>query len=138
MDLHTSITPGITGTIEYLVDENSTARSLVSGTVEVLGTPALIRLMEAAAVQALEGRLPPGSTTVGAYIAVHHTAPTPVGMRVRVTATVSAVEGRRITFDLVAHDEVEPIGHGTHQRVLVDMERFTANALRKRAGQEAG
>lgn len=134
MDLQASITPGTAGTIEYIVDENATARSLVSGTVEVLGTPALIRLMEAAAVQALEGRLPPGSTTVGAYIAVHHTAPTPVGMRVRVTATVSAVEGRRITFDLVAHDEVEQIGHGTHQRVLVDMERFTANALRKRSG----
>jgi len=134
MDLLALVTPGTTGTIEYVVDKSATARSLVSGTVEVLGTPALVRLMEAAAVQALEGHLPPGSTTVGAYIAVHHIAPTPVGMRVRVTATVTAVEGRRITFELVAHDEVEQIGHGTHQRVLVDMERFTANALRKRGG----
>jgi fluoroacetyl-CoA thioesterase len=128
------IAPGLSGTIEHLVGEQSTARSMVSGTVEVLGTPELVRLMEAAAVAALEGHLPAGSTTVGTSIAVQHTAPTPIGLTVRVTATVSEVEGRRVRFEIVAHDDVEQVGHGTHERVLVDKERFMAGAIRKRGG----
>jgi len=126
-----SVVPGLSGAVEHRVDENSTARHMVSGTVEVLGTPELVRLMEAAAVTSLDGRLPPGSTTVGIYIAVHHTAPTPVGLTVRVTATVTEVQGRRVKFDIVARDDVEPIGQATHERVLVDMERFMAGAMRK-------
>ena len=125
------ICPGVSGTVEHQVDENSTARHMVSGAVEVLGTPELVRLMEAAAVTALDGRLRPAATTVGVYIAVHHTAPTPVGLTVRATATVTAVQGRRITFDIVARDDIEQIGHATHERVLVDMERFMAGATQK-------
>ncbi len=123
---------GLSATIEHLVGEQSTARSMVSGTVEVLGTPELVRLMEAAAVTALEGHLPTGFTTVGTCISVHHTAPTPIGLTVQVTATVSEVEGRRVKFEVMAHDDVEQVGHGTHERVLVDMERFMAGATRKR------
>jgi fluoroacetyl-CoA thioesterase len=128
-----SVSPGIAGTVEHRVDDRSTARSMVSGTVEVLGTPELVRLMEAAAVTALEGRLPPDSTTVGVYIAANHTAPTPVGLTVLVTATVTEVDGRRIKFDIVAHDDVEPIGNAKHERVIVNAEHFMAGAARKKA-----
>jgi predicted thioesterase len=126
-----TVVPGLTGTVEHRVDESSTALSMVSGTVPVLGTPELVRLMEAAAVNALEGQLPADTTTVGVYIAAHHTAPTLIGMTVRVTATVAEVDGRRIRFDIVAHDDVEQIGHAVHKRVAVNVERFMAGAARK-------
>jgi fluoroacetyl-CoA thioesterase len=130
-----TVAPGLVGSVEHRVDERSTALSMVSGTVPVLGTPELVRLMEAAAVTALEGRLPADSTTVGVYIAAHHTAPTPIGLTVRVTATVTEVEGRRIRFNIVAHDDVEQVGHAVHERVIVNVERFMSGAARKAAAR---
>lgn len=128
-----TVETGLAGSVEHRVDEHSTALSMVSGTVPVLGTPELVRLMEEAAVAALDGRLPAESTTVGVYIAAHHTAPTPIGLTVRVTATVAEVENRRIRFDIVAYDDVEQIGHAVHERVIVNVERFMAGAARKSA-----
>ena len=133
-----TVSPGVSGTVEHRVDERSTALSMVSGTVEVLGTPELVRLMEAASVAALDGRLPPDTTSVGIYIAAHHIAPTPIGMTVRVTATITEVDGRRIHFDIAAHDDVEQIGHAKHERVLVNLERFMAGAARKAGGETDG
>ena len=126
-----NIPTGLSATIQQRVDATSTASAMVSGTVDVLGTPELVRMMEAAAVTALADRQPPGSTTVGVAISAHHTAPTPIGLTVRVTATLAEVQGRRLKFDIVAHDDVEQIGYGTHERVLVDAERFMAGAVRK-------
>ena len=112
------------GEAERVVTEEWTAPSMGSGTVPVLATPALVALMEQAAVRALEGRLPPGQTSVGVRIDVRHLAATPPGMRVRAQATLVAAEGRRLTFQIEAWDDVEKVGEAVHERVLVDTERF--------------
>ena len=82
-----------------------TAVRLGSGTVDVLGTPALVALMEQAAVGALEGHLPAGSTSVGVSIDVRHLAATPVDMRVRAWAELTQVEGRKLGFRIEAWDK---------------------------------
>jgi fluoroacetyl-CoA thioesterase len=123
--------PGLSGTIQHRVDEKSTARQLGSGSVDVLATPELVRLVEIAAVAALSGHLPPELTSVGVAINVEHIAPTPVGLSVEVRATLTGVQGRRLKFQVVAHDDIEEIGRGTHQRVLVEVESFIARANRK-------
>jgi predicted thioesterase len=125
------LTPGLTGTVEAIVTEADTAARLGSGVVPVLGTPALAGLMEGAAVQSLAGHLPPGRTSVGGRIDVRHLAPTPVGMRVRARAELSKVEGRRLVFHVEAWDEIERIGEATHERFIVDVERFVASAQAK-------
>jgi len=125
------LTPGLTGTVEAVVTEADTAARLGSGLVPVLGTPALVGLMECAAVQSLAGRLPPGRTSVGGRIDVRHLAPTPVGMRVGARAELSKVEGRRLVFHVEAWDEIERIGEATHERFIVGVERFVASAQAK-------
>ena len=85
------LTPGLSGTLQYQVKEASTARKLGSGSVDVLATPELVRLMEAAAVAALNGHLPPDVTSVGVSLNIKHIAPTPVGCNVKVRAALTEV-----------------------------------------------
>ena len=125
--------PGLTGEIEAVVTEDDTAARWGSGLVPVLGTPTLVGLMEGAAVQALEGRLPPSQTSVGGRIDVRHLAATPVGLRVRARAELVEVDGRRLLFRVEAWDEVERIGEATHERFIVGVERFIARAKAKAA-----
>jgi fluoroacetyl-CoA thioesterase len=125
------LTPGLSATIRRQVDSASTARQLGSGAVDVLATPELIRLMEMAAVAALADHLPPGISSVGVAVDIQHLAPTPVGLSVEARATLTEVQGRRLTFQVVAHDDVEEVGQGTHERVLVEVEGFKARASRK-------
>ncbi len=112
------------GEAERMVTEEWSAPSMGSGTVPVLATPALVALMEEAAVRALEGRLPAGQTSVGVRIDVRHLAATPIGMRVRARAMLVAVEGRRLTFQIEAWDDAEKVGEAVHERVVVDVGRF--------------
>jgi predicted thioesterase len=99
--------------------------------VDVLATPEMVRLMEVAAVAALTDELPPDYTSVGTLLDITHLAPTPVGLGVQVSATLVEVQGRRLRFEVVAHDDVEEIGRGTHERVLVEAEDFVDRANRK-------
>ncbi len=122
------------GESEAVVTEGWTATAMGSGTVPVLATPALVALMEQAAVRALEGRLPPGQTSVGVRIDVRHLAATPLGMRVRARAALVAAEGRRLTFQIEAWDETEKIGEATHERVVVDVARFMERVEGKAGG----
>jgi len=124
---------GLTGKVETIVTEADTAARWGSGLVPVFGTPALVGLMEGAAVQALAGRLPPGQTSVGGRIDVRHLAPTPVGMRVRARAELLEVQGRWLVFRVEAWDEAEQIGEATHERFVIDEERFVAQAKAKAA-----
>jgi predicted thioesterase len=91
----------------------------------------MINLIEAAALTAIEHLLPTGHQSLGIHLDVRHFAATPVGLTVTATAEVTAVEGRTITFRVEARDEREPIGGGTHQRVIVNVERFAARVQRK-------
>ena len=97
----------------------------------VYSTTALVGLMEAAAVKALEGQLKAGKTTVGGRIDVQHLAATPVGMTVHARAELSAVDGRKQTFQVEAWDEVEKSGEALHERFLVDTEKFVAKIQAK-------
>jgi predicted thioesterase len=125
------LTPGLSATIQFQVKDASSARQLGSGTVDVLATPEMVRLMEVAAVAALSDHLPPGYTSVGVSLDIQHVAATPVGLGGEVRVTLTEVQGRRLKFQVVGHDDVEEIGRGTHERVLVEAESFAARANRK-------
>jgi fluoroacetyl-CoA thioesterase len=125
------LTPGLSASLQFQVKYDATARQLGSGTVDVLATPELVRLMEVAAVAALADHLPPEYTSVGVSLDMQHIAPTPVGLGGEVRATLTEVQGRRLKFAVVGHDDVEEIGRGTHERVLVEVEDFVARARRK-------
>ena len=125
------IAPGISAEIDALVFEKDTAQSYGSGLVAVYATPALVGLMEGAAVRALQGCLPEGQTTVGGRIDVRHLAATPVGMRVRARAELVKVEGRKLTFRVEAWDEVEQIGEAIHERFIIDEEKFLSRVNAK-------
>ena len=127
------IVPGLVGQSEMLVHEENTARHLGSGNVAVLATPEMIRLMEKAAVAAVDHLLPDGYCTVGVEVNVRHLAATPVGMRVRAQAELTAVEGRKLTFRVEALDEVERIGEGEHRRVIINVGRFKERVEAKRS-----
>ena len=127
------IVPGLVGEIEMVVREENTARHLGSGNVAVLATPEMIRLMEKAAVAAVDHLLPDGHRTVGVAVNVRHLTATPVGMRVRAQAELTAVEGRKLIFRVAADDEAEKIGEGEHSRVIIDLERFKARVRAKRS-----
>jgi fluoroacetyl-CoA thioesterase len=118
------ITPGSEASISLVVDEESTAVALGSGDVPVLGTPKLVALVEAAAVAALAGSLPDGSTSVGTNITLDHIAPSPVGTTVVARATVTGVDGRTVSLTVSASDESRTIARGTHTRTIVDRSRF--------------
>jgi predicted thioesterase len=125
------LTPGLTAELEMTVTAADTAYCWGSGLAPVFSTPALVGLMESAAVQALSGHLSPGQTTVGGHIDVRHLAATPVGMKVRGRAELTAVEGCKLTFKVQAWDEVELIGEATHERFVVDEARFLGRVQAK-------
>jgi fluoroacetyl-CoA thioesterase len=129
-----AIRPGLTGAAEMVVGPEHTAPRVGSGRIAVLATPVMINLIEAAALAAVEHLLPAGHQSLGIRLDVSHFAATPVGLRVTATAEVTGVEGRTITFKVEARDEVEPIGEGVHERVVVNVARFDQRVQRKLPG----
>lgn len=127
------IVPGLVGERELTVAVENTARHLGSGNVSVLATPEMVRLMEAAGVHAVDHLLPEGYRTVGIHIDVSHLAATPLGMTVRARAELLEVDGRKLTFRVEAFDEVEKIGEGIHQRMIVNLDKFKERAEAKSA-----
>lgn len=117
---------GMTFTSSVIVSLADCAVTMGSGDLEVLATPAMIALMENAAMNAVAPALQDGVTTVGAEMNTTHIKPSCVGARVQATATLTAVEGRKLTFDVEAFDDAGTIGRGTHVRYIVDKERFMA------------
>jgi fluoroacetyl-CoA thioesterase len=115
---------GLTGSSELLVGVEHTAPSIGSGLVPVLATPVMINVIEAAALAAVEHLLPAGHQSLGIHLDIRHFAATPIGMRVRATAELIAVDGRTLSFRVEARDDKEPIGDGSHQRVVVNVARF--------------
>jgi fluoroacetyl-CoA thioesterase len=126
--------PGLSGTAELRVGEEHTAPSIGSGKVRVLATPVMINLIEAAALAAIEHLLPAGYQSLGTHLDVHHVAATPVGMKVVATAVVLSVSGRTVCFKVEARDQADLIGHGTHERVVVNVAKFDARVQKKLAG----
>jgi len=126
-----AICPGLKGEVRLVVGLEHTAKHLGSGGAQVLATPQMVLLMERAGVAAVDRLLPEGYRTVGAHLDVRHLAPTPVGLEVVATAELVEVQGRRLVFHVQAHDGVELVGEGTHQRAIIDVQRFAERVAQK-------
>ncbi len=98
---------------------------------QVLATPVMILIMENAALNAIRSYLEAGESAVGTGIDIKHLAATPVGHDVRAEAEVTAVDDRLIKFNVTASDEIEVIGRGTHERIVIDLQRFNQNLVKK-------
>ena len=129
-----SVTVGLKGRAEALVTQANTAEAACSGALPVFGTPFLCALMEEAAWKSIAPHLEAGQSTVGTRLDISHDAATPVGMKVWAESEVTQVDGRRIELKVAAYDEKGPIGQGTHQRFIVQNEKFLARAAAKREG----
>ncbi|MDE2285048.1 MAG: thioesterase family protein [Hyphomicrobiales bacterium] len=128
---HSRISVGLSGQAQIVVGPEHTAPFVGSGRIAVLATPVMINVIEAAALAAVEHLLPAGHQSLGIHLDVSHVAATPVGLKVTATAEVVRVEGRTITFRVEARDDIESIGGGTHQRVVVSVVRFDERVQRK-------
>jgi fluoroacetyl-CoA thioesterase len=133
MDLPALLKPGHTGRAELLVGEQHTAPRVGSGLVHVLATPVMINLFEAAALEALDQHLPAGYQSLGTILSVRHIAATPVGMKVFASAKIIRIDGRTVYFFVEARDEKDLIGDGSHERVIVNVEKFSARVQKKLA-----
>ncbi|PKN85674.1 MAG: hypothetical protein CVU46_10210 [Chloroflexi bacterium HGW-Chloroflexi-8] len=128
-----ALEPGLVGELEIIVSEKDTAAAIGEqfGLPAVLSTPQIVNLMETAAYTAMAPYLKEGQSSVGASINIKHLAATPIGMKVRFRAEVTAVEGRRLTFKVEAWDEVEKVAEGEHGRFIIDIKRFNDNFQKK-------
>lgn len=130
--------PGITREQSFTVSHAITAAAIferlpleVPNMPAVWSTPDMIEKMEAVAAALVAPLLPAGQITVGARNEVSHLAPTPVGMSVRVVATLRAIDGRKLAFSVEAYDAKEKVGEGTHTRLIVDEAKFLGRLAQK-------
>ena len=115
---------GMKGEVTTLAEREDTALEVGSGSLLGYATPCMVALMEGAACEAIADALDENETTVGTELNIRHTAAPPVGLEVRAEATVTAVDGKAITFEVRAFDEAGEIGSGTHKRFVVNSQRF--------------
>ena len=115
---------GLTYTSTLVVSKGHVAAVMGSGDLHVFATPAMVALMENAAMLTVAPHLPEGSTTVGAMMNTSHIKPSPVDETIQATATLTGIEGRKLTFSIKAEDSKGVIGEATHVRFIVDRERF--------------
>ena len=116
---------GLMGFAEETVSEKNTAKTMGSGTLDVYATPALCCLFERAACNLLEYG---GIVSVGTKLDISHDAPTPLGAMVRAEARVTDIDGRRITFAVKAEDNKGTVAQGSHERFIVDADKFMTKA----------
>ena len=129
-----SVTVGMKGRAEAIVDEQNTAMAAGSGTLPVFATPWMCALMEKAAWTAIAPGLAEGESTVGTKLNISHLSASPLGIRVWAESEVTAVDGKRIELSVSAYDESGLIGNGTHERFIVQNDRFLAKAAKKMEG----
>ncbi|MCC7318082.1 MAG: thioesterase family protein [Bacteroidales bacterium] len=120
----TNIPIGLKGKHSEKVTKKNTALSMGSGSLEVFATPALVALMEQCCMKSLRTFLPEGYTSVGSEVNVKHIRPSALGDDIHCESEVIAVEDRKISFEVSAWDDQVLIGHGTHIRYIVDIEKF--------------
>lgn len=134
-----SLVPGVTASHDYRVDKANTVphlamdRSTFDDIPEVLATAYMVVMMEGAATKALKPHLEANEGSVGVSVHVTHLAATLPGQTVTATAEVVSVDGRKITFKVTAHDGIDKIGEGTHQRAIVPWDRFKSGIAAKAA-----
>jgi fluoroacetyl-CoA thioesterase len=134
-----AIRPGLRGEVQITVADSDTAQHLGSGAVKVLATPQMVLLIERAGVAAVDHLLPEGYRSVGTHLDIQHLAPTPIGFQVRASAELVEVNGRRLTFRAKVHEGPFHsadsggvlVGEGTHQRAIVNLQRFGERVAEK-------
>lgn len=126
---------GMTGHQELIVTEELTAKAMGSGELRVFATPAMLALMEKTAYQSVADALEEGSGSVGTMVQLSHSAASPVGMKVTCDSKLTAIDGRKLTFEIEARDECGAIGKATHERFIIYNDKFQAKADAK--GQPA-
>jgi predicted thioesterase len=126
--------PGLTGKSEMIVKEEDLVSRLGGVSVNVLSTPRLIQLLEAAAIDAIQDFIPTDQVSLGIEVKIKHLAATPLGMKVTANALLKGVDKRRLFFLVNAYDEKEKVAEGEHERVLVSKDRFLQKVEEKRAG----
>ena len=122
---------GITGKREILVTQEVTAKAMGSGELDVFATPAMIALAEETAWRSVLGELEPGQGTVGTRLEIDHLSATPMGMKVSCETELIAIDRRKLTFRVEICDEAGPVGRGTHERYIVENEKFFAKTAAK-------
>ena len=127
------VTIGMTATATTTVVTENTAKVMKSGAFDVFATPAMCALMEEAAQAAVAPALEAGQGTVGISLSITHDVPSPLGATITATAEVTAVDGPKITFHIEANDGHGSIGKGTHERFIIDNEKFMAKVAQKAA-----
>ena len=113
---------------DTVVDKSQLASVAGSGFVDVFATPMMIGLMEKASTYCVADELEAGQTTVGTKVNIEHSAATPLGMKVWCESTLKEIDRRRLVFEVVAYDEVGEIGRGTHERFIIEREKFQEKA----------
>lgn len=129
-----SIEIGLKGRCDSVVTPERTATAVGSGLVPVFATPYMVALMENAASDSLIPHLAPGESSVGIHLNIAHSSATPVGLKVWAESVVTAVDGKKITFEVHAYDQRGEIGSGTHQRFIIHAEKFMAKTQSKLEG----
>ena len=122
---------GIKGKGEKKVEEDNLASSMKSGLLPVFATPCMEALMEETAWRSVEPYMEEGCGTVGTSVNIKHLAATPLGMKVYCESELTEVDGRRLVFDVKVYDEEGIIGEGSHERFIINNEKFTAKANSK-------
>ena len=135
-----TLRPGLTRTFRCRVPESKTVPRIYPEAPDfqmmpaVLATGYMVALCEWAAIELVKPHLDwPREMTLGTHVDLSHMAATPPGLTVEVTATLTAVEGRKLVFSIRARDDAEPIGEGRHERHVIDAQRFADKVAQKRA-----
>ncbi|MFA8449184.1 MAG: thioesterase family protein [Bacteroidales bacterium] len=115
---------GVRGNKEQIVESKDTAASYGSGLIEVFATPGMIALMELTCCSSVQEFLPKGWTTVGTEVCIKHTKATPKGMKARCESTLTKVDGKKLEFEVIAYDDEDMIGKGTHKRYIINEDKF--------------
>lgn len=122
---------GLKHTVTEVVTAEKSAEKVGSGLLPVYATPAMIALMEKCASECVAPYIEAGRSSVGTALNIKHLSASPIGMQITCTATLTEVDGRRLVFSLEASDEKGPIGEGTHERFIIDIDRFMAKCQSK-------
>ena len=130
--------PGLIGKSEMIVEKEDLVSQLAGVPANVLSTPRLIQLLEAAAIKAIHEFIPTEKMSLGTKVKIKHLSPTPLGMKVTANAILKGVDKNRLFFLVDAFDEVEKVAEGEHERVLVSKDWFLQKVEKKRGGDDRG
>ncbi len=122
---------GIKGYAYTKASDDNTAEKVGSGSLAVFSTPSMIALLEKAACNCIEKDLDDGFSSVGTLVNIKHLSPTPIGMNIKAEATLTEADGRRLVFLINVYDESCLIGEGTHERFVVQSEKFLSKTYAK-------